>query len=119
MLEPGIEIRFDPEKIEPGDVVDFDGGFENVIRVSYTPATGHRINEARILNFTPQEGDTGLVEFYEFDPSPGGHVSGTLVEAVLHGHFDDVHDGEWIPPDEPMKLVLRNFEFDCRMPEYN
>ncbi|MCA9727878.1 MAG: hypothetical protein KC729_09365 [Candidatus Eisenbacteria bacterium] len=118
-LEPGIEIRFDPDSIASGDVIDFDGRFGDIVRVSYTPASGHVMSEARILSFTVQEGDTGTVIFDEFDPSPGGHVSGSLVDAVLYGHFEDVDDGEWVDTDEPMRLVLRNFDFDCVMPQYD
>ncbi|MCA9759351.1 MAG: hypothetical protein KDA27_26395 [Candidatus Eisenbacteria bacterium] len=118
-LWPGLDINFDPDAIEEGDVLEFDEEFGNVIRVTYRPDRGHRMSEAQILTFSPSNGGGGLVEFDVFDPSPNGRVAGRLVEATLHGYFEDVQMGEWVDPDEPMELILRNWAFDCTVPDYN
>lgn len=118
-LNPAVEIEFDPEQIVDGDVIEFGEDWENIVHVIYRPPSGHRMSEAQHLVFVPRGGGGGTVRFDEFDPSPGGRIAGELVEATLYGYYEDVDDNEWIDPDEPMEMILRNFAFDCTMPEYD
>lgn len=118
-LDPAVEIEFDPKEIDAGDVIEFSEDWESIVHVVYRPPSGHRLSEAQHLVFVPKGGGGGTVRFDAFDPSPGGRIAGELVEATLYGYYDDVDDGEWLDPEEPMEMILRNFAFDCIVPDYD
>lgn len=118
-LYPGVEIQFDPRKIEAGRDIEINDSWDCAVRVHYRPARGHRMSEAQILTYTPTGGGHGIVRFDVFDPSPNGRIAGSLQTATLYGAYEDVDDGMWVDAESPLELRLKNFTFDCTLPDYS
>jgi hypothetical protein len=115
MKARGFELTFDPAKVEIGKVIESRAGDSiDKPRIHYYPAMGHKLNEGILLAYSSgMETGSLRVRFDILEPSIGGRVKGTVLNAVLYGYYEAADTAEITKPDPPKKLEIYNFPFDA------